>query len=33
LPLALSTARAYLEHVTISFSDYVQLYKASWLKL
>ncbi|RDW83490.1 hypothetical protein BP5796_04981 [Coleophoma crateriformis] len=33
LPLALSTAGAYLEHVTTSFSDYLQLYKASWLKL
>ncbi|KAH8794724.1 hypothetical protein BGZ57DRAFT_1012390 [Hyaloscypha finlandica] len=33
LPLALSTAGAYLEHVTTSFSDYLRLYKASWLKL
>ncbi|KAM3083789.1 hypothetical protein ACMFMF_001154 [Clarireedia jacksonii] len=33
LPLALSTAGAYLEHVTTSFSDYLQLYKTSWLKL
>ncbi|RDW71000.1 putative nb-arc and tpr protein [Coleophoma cylindrospora] len=33
LPLALSTAGAYLEHVTTSFSDYRKLYKASWLKL
>ena len=33
LPLALSTAGAYLEHVTTSFSDYHRLYKASWLKL
>ncbi|PQE17740.1 hypothetical protein CJF31_00005461 [Rutstroemia sp. NJR-2017a BVV2] len=33
LPLALSTAGAYLEHITISFSDYLQLYKTSWLKL
>ncbi|KAH9207082.1 hypothetical protein DL95DRAFT_450501 [Leptodontidium sp. 2 PMI_412] len=33
LPLALSTAGAYLEHVTMSFSDYLRLYKTSWLKL
>jgi tetratricopeptide (TPR) repeat protein len=33
LPLALSTAGAYLEHVTTSFSDYLQLYRASWLQL
>ncbi|RMZ87211.1 hypothetical protein DV736_g5563, partial [Chaetothyriales sp. CBS 134916] len=33
LPLALSTAGAYLEHVTTSCSEYLQLYKASWLKL
>ncbi|KAL9615789.1 MAG: hypothetical protein Q9160_009258 [Pyrenula sp. 1 TL-2023] len=33
LPLALSTAGAYLEHVTTSFSEYLQLYRASWLKL
>ncbi|KAF2101634.1 hypothetical protein NA57DRAFT_35802 [Rhizodiscina lignyota] len=33
LPLALATAGAYLEHVTTSFSDYLRLYKASWLKL
>ena len=33
LPLALSTARAYLEYVTMSFSDYLRLYQASWLKL
>jgi tetratricopeptide (TPR) repeat protein len=33
LPLALSTAGAYLEHVTMGFSEYLQLYKASWLKL
>ncbi len=26
-------AGAYLEHVTTSFSDYLRLYKASWLKL
>src|ERR1700744_1359477 len=33
LPLALSTAGAYLQHVSTSFSDYLRLYKASWLKL
>jgi tetratricopeptide (TPR) repeat protein len=33
LPLALSTAGAYLEHVTISFAEYLQLYEASWSKL
>src|ERR1700761_853366 len=33
LPLALSTAGAYLEHVTTSFSEYLRLYEASWLKL
>ncbi|KAF2228463.1 HET-domain-containing protein [Viridothelium virens] len=33
LPLALSTAGAYLEHVTTSFSDYLRLYRASWLDL
>ena len=33
LPLALSTAGAYLEHVTTSFSEYFRLYKESWLKL
>jgi tetratricopeptide (TPR) repeat protein len=33
LPLALCTAGAYLELVTLSFSKYLQLYKASWLKL
>ncbi|KAM0164160.1 hypothetical protein ACHAPG_000911 [Botrytis cinerea] len=33
LPLALSTAGIYLEHVATSFSDYLQLYKTSWLKL
>ncbi|KAF2647102.1 HET-domain-containing protein [Lophiostoma macrostomum CBS 122681] len=33
LPLALSTAGAYLEHVTTSFAEYLQLYEASWLKL
>ncbi|KAL9082446.1 MAG: hypothetical protein Q9165_008892 [Trypethelium subeluteriae] len=33
LPLALSTAGAYLEQVTTTFSEYLRLYKASWLKL
>lgn len=33
LPLTLCTAGAYLEHVTLSFSKYLQLYEASWLKL
>src|ERR1700729_1555575 len=33
LPLALSAAGSYLEHVTTSFSDYLRLYKTSWLKL
>ncbi|KAG0649430.1 hypothetical protein D0Z07_4480 [Hyphodiscus hymeniophilus] len=33
LPLALSTAGAYLEHVITSFSYYLRLYKASWLML
>ena len=33
LPLALSTAGVYLEHVLITLSDYLRLYKTSWLKL
>jgi tetratricopeptide (TPR) repeat protein len=33
LPLALATAGAYLKQVTTSFSDYLRLYEASWLKL
>jgi tetratricopeptide (TPR) repeat protein len=33
LPLALATAGAYLDQVAISLSDYLRLYKASWLKL
>jgi tetratricopeptide (TPR) repeat protein len=33
LPLALSTTGAYLKHVTTSFSEYLRLYEASWLKL
>jgi hypothetical protein len=33
LPLALSTASAYLEHVSMTLLDYLRLYKALWLKL
>ena len=33
LPLALSTAGAYQAQVAISFSEYLRLHKASWLKL
>ncbi|KIN06734.1 hypothetical protein OIDMADRAFT_156216 [Oidiodendron maius Zn] len=33
LPLALSTAGTYLEHVTTSFSEYLRLYEESWVKL
>ncbi|KAL9084626.1 MAG: hypothetical protein Q9165_007981 [Trypethelium subeluteriae] len=33
LPLALATAGAYLEQMATTFSEYLQLYKASWLKL
>ncbi|KAF7505091.1 hypothetical protein GJ744_001310 [Endocarpon pusillum] len=33
LPLALSMAGAYLEHVTTSFAEYLRLYEASWSKL
>lgn len=33
LPLALSTAGAYLEHVSMTLSDYLWLYKALWLNL
>src|SRR2546423_9987555 len=33
LPLALATAGAYLDQVSTSFSDYLRLYNASWLKL
>ncbi|CAD6445958.1 41b63c63-b057-49e5-92f2-0b6c0abeaaab [Sclerotinia trifoliorum] len=33
LPLALATAGAYLNQTTISFSDYIRLYKTSWAKL
>ena len=33
LPLALSTAGAYLENVSMTLSDYLRLYKVSWLEL
>lgn len=33
LPLALSTAGTYLEHVTTSFAEYLHLYEVSWSKL
>jgi hypothetical protein len=33
LPLALTTAGAYLDQVTTSFTDYLYIYKKSWLKL
>ena len=33
LPLALSTAGSYLEHVNISFGDYLRYYEESWLRL
>jgi hypothetical protein len=33
LPLALTTAGAYLDQAAISFSDYLRLYEESWLKL
>ena len=33
LPLVLATAGAYLDQVPTSFSDYLCLYRASWLKL
>jgi tetratricopeptide (TPR) repeat protein len=32
-PLALATAGAYLNQVSISFADYLRLYKKSWAKL
>ncbi|KAH8595393.1 hypothetical protein B0O99DRAFT_155706 [Bisporella sp. PMI_857] len=32
-PLALATAGAYLNQTSISFSDYLRLYKESWAKL
>jgi hypothetical protein len=33
LPLALSTAGVYLEHVSMTLSEYLRRYKASWLSL
>jgi tetratricopeptide (TPR) repeat protein len=33
LPLALATAGAYLHQVSTSLGDYLQLYRASWLRL
>jgi hypothetical protein len=33
LPLALATAGAYLDQVSIGFSDYLRLYEKSWVKL
>jgi hypothetical protein len=33
LPLALTTAGAYLYQVSTSFADYLRLYNASWLRL
>lgn len=33
LPLALATAGAYLDQVTMSISNYLRLYKESWAKL
>ncbi|KAH6658642.1 hypothetical protein BKA67DRAFT_591492 [Truncatella angustata] len=33
LPLALATAGAYLRRVSISFEDYLRLYKDSWVRL
>jgi tetratricopeptide (TPR) repeat protein len=33
LPLALATAGAYLYQVSTTFADYLQSYKASWLRL
>jgi hypothetical protein len=33
LPLALATAGAYLYQVAISLSDYLRLYKKSWVQL
>jgi hypothetical protein len=33
LPLALATAGAYLSQTARSFSDYLRLYKESWLRL
>jgi hypothetical protein len=33
LPLALATTRAYLDQVAVSLSDYLRLYKQSWVQL
>jgi len=33
LPLAIATAGAYLDQVTISLSAYLRLYKESWMQL
>jgi hypothetical protein len=33
LPLALATAGAYLDQVVVSLSDYLRLYKQSWVRL
>ncbi|KAI1297975.1 kinesin light chain 1 [Xylaria venustula] len=33
LPLALATAGTYLRHVSISFAEYLRLYKESWERL
>ena len=33
LPLALATAGAYLDQTALSFSDYLRLYKESWVNL
>ncbi|PQE29295.1 hypothetical protein CJF30_00004368 [Rutstroemia sp. NJR-2017a BBW] len=33
LPLALATAGAYLDQVTVSLADYLRLYKQSWVQL
>ncbi|KAL5353528.1 hypothetical protein ACLOAV_001565 [Pseudogymnoascus australis] len=33
LPLALATAGAYLDQVAVSISDYLRLYKQSWVQL
>jgi hypothetical protein len=33
LPLALATAGAYLDQVAVSLSDYLHLYKQSWVQL
>jgi hypothetical protein len=33
LPLTLATARAYLDQTARSFSDYLRLYKESWVRL